>query len=106
MAIRIVQIVNRPIIRGSTTINNLRDAIVRIGMMKTHDIVISLAISQLFKSELGLLKTQLMKLCAHSIEIAAISYAIAEQYSPLHAEKLLLAGLLHAIGSIPVIAYI
>lgn len=106
MALRIIQVANSILIRGRTPIDSLRDAIVRIGTSKTHDIVISLSVVQLFKSESKLLKKQMISLYTHSIEISAISYAIAEQFSPLNAERLLLAGLLHDIGTIPILAYI
>ncbi|MCW9013555.1 MAG: HDOD domain-containing protein [Gammaproteobacteria bacterium] len=106
MAARLIQVANSPMTRGVDPINSIRDVIVRLGMKMTRNLVTTLAIKQLFKTRHSLLKQRMKKLYAHSIEIAAISYALATRIKKFDADELLLAGLIHDIGVIPVLAYI
>lgn len=43
---------------------------------------------------------------SHSLEIASISYALARRIKDVDTEQMLLAGLIHDIGIIPIISYI
>ncbi len=106
MVVRLIQVANSPISRGVEPINSIRDAIVRLGLSMTQNLVMSLAVKQLFKTEHQVLKKQMQRLYVHSIEIAAISFALASKSKLLDPDQMLLAGLLHDIGVIPIISYI
>ena len=106
MVVRLIQVANSPICRGVEVINSIRDAIVRLGLAMTQNLVTSLAIKQLFQTEHQLLKKKMHGLYAHSVEIAAISFALASKTKTFDADQMLLAGLIHDIGVIPVLTYI
>lgn len=106
MAARLIQVANSPVTRGVEQINSIRDVIVRLGLKMTQNLVVTLAIKQLFKTRHSALKQRMKKLYAHSIEIAAISYALASRIKNFNPDELLLAGLIHDIGVIPILAYI
>ncbi|MCW8855048.1 MAG: HDOD domain-containing protein [Gammaproteobacteria bacterium] len=106
MAARLIQVTNSPLNRGVSPVNSIKEAILRLGLSATRNLVISLSMKQLFTSKSEILKTRMVKLYEHSVEIAAISSALAAEVKTFEADQLLLAGLIHDIGVIPVLSYI
>lgn len=106
LSARLIKVANSALIRGANPIHSMRDVIVRLGLKVTHNLVMSFSVAQLFITEHALLKKQMKAFYAHSIEIAAISYAIGTHVRTLDADELLLAGLIHDIGVIPIITHI
>lgn len=103
---RLIKVANSPLTRGVNPINSMRDVIVRLGLKMTRNLVLSFSVAQLFKTRHAFLKKQMKVFYAHSIEIASICYALGKHIKTLNADELLLAGLIHDIGVIPVITYI
>jgi HD-like signal output (HDOD) protein len=92
--------------RGVEPVRTIRDAVVRLGVATSRNLVISLSVVQLFKSHSGLLNNRMTELYHHSVDVAAISFVLAKYSSTLDPDYALLAGLVHDIGIIPVISYI
>ncbi|RDH81451.1 MAG: hypothetical protein DIZ80_15325 [endosymbiont of Galathealinum brachiosum] len=103
---RLIKVANSPLTRGVNPIHSMRDVIVRLGLKMTRNLVLSFSVAQLFKTRHPFLKKQMKIFYAHSIEIASICYALGKHIKNLDADELLLAGLVHDIGVIPVITYI
>jgi len=103
---RLIKVANSPLTRGVNPIHSMRDVIVRLGLKMTRNLVLSFSVAQLFKTRHPFLKKQMKMFYAHSIEIASICYALGKHIKTLDADELLLAGLIHDIGVIPVITYI
>jgi len=103
---RIFKVANSPLTRGVNPIHSIRDAIVRLGLKMTRNLVLSFSVAQLFKTRHPFLKKQMTLFYSHSIEIASISFSLGKHIKHLDADELLLAGLIHDIGVIPVISYI
>ncbi|MCW9013556.1 MAG: HDOD domain-containing protein [Gammaproteobacteria bacterium] len=106
LAARLIQVANSPLTRGYEIVRSIKDAIVRLGLAATRNLVIGLSVKQLFKSKSPLLNARMHDLYDHSIEIAAISFALSKQAKKFDPDHLLLAGLVHDIGVIPVLTYI
>lgn len=106
MAARLIQVVNSPAMQGLGKVRTLHDAIVRLGLSMTRNLVLSYAVKQLFKTRSVLLKKRMQHLYKHSVEIAAISYAVSKVSNKFNPDLLLLGGLVHDIGVIPIITYI
>lgn len=106
MAARLIQVVNSPVSRGLEPVRSIRDAIVRLGLASTRNLVMAYAVKQLFKTKSPLLQQRMKKLYDHSIEVAATCYALANESRQFMADRLLLAGLVHDIGVIPILTYI
>ena len=106
MVARLMQVANSPISRGIEPVKTIRDAIVRLGLATTRNLVVSLSMKLLFKTRSPMLRSRMHDLYDHSVEVAAISYAIGKRCSGLEADELLLAGLVHDIGVIPILTYI
>jgi len=106
LSARLMKVANSPVTRGSSPIRSMRDVVVRMGMNVTGSLVLSFCAAELFKTQHPLLKNQMKKFYAKSIEIASICYSLGTRVKSLEAEELLLAGLVHDIGVIPIITYI
>lgn len=106
MAARLIQVASSPIHRGMTPVRSIRDAIMRLGLVSTRNLVIGLSVKSLFKTENHMLLDRMHELYDHSIEVAAICYALGRKAKHPQQDHLLLAGLVHDIGIIPILAYI
>jgi len=106
MTVRLIQVANSALVRGVEPVKSIRDAIVRLGLSMTQNLVLSLSVKQLFKTQQPVLRRYMNTLYQHSIEISAISFSLAEQVKGMNGDQLLLAGLVHDIGVIPVLSYI
>jgi len=103
---RLIKVANSPLTRGINPIHSMRDVMVRLGLKMTRNLVLSFSVAQLFKTKHPFLKKQMKMFYTHSIEIASICYALGKHIKHLQADELLLAGLIHDIGVIPIITYI
>ena len=106
LSARLIKVANSPVTQGVDPIRSMRDVVARMGLKMTRSLVLSFSAAQLFKSQHPVLKKQMKKFYAHSIEIASICYSLGTRVNSLEADELLLAGLIHDIGVVPIIAYI
>jgi len=106
LSARLLKVANSPITQGDDPIRSMRDVVARMGLKMTRSLVLSFSAAQLFKSQHPVLIKQMKKFYAHSLEIASICYSLGTRVDTLEAEELLLAGLIHDIGVVPIIAYI
>lgn len=103
---RLIQVANSPLHQGVMEIVGIRDAIVRLGLKQTRDLVLTLLIRELFKTHSADLERYMHELYDHSIEIAAIACCLAKRSGRFDPDNAMLAGLIHDIGVIPLLAYI
>ena len=103
IAARLVQVANSPAYRGMSPVNSCRDAIVRLGLPTTKELVSSIALKSLFRTSSSLLKDRMQKLWRHSTYVAAISTLLAKKAPGIIPDRALLAGLVHDIGGLSVI---
>ena len=102
----LVQAANSPLYRGTTAVRNVHDAVVRIGLDGTRQIVTSLAMRNVFKAKSSASRKRMHELWRHSVNVSVLSFVIARGSPDLSPERALLAGLLHDIGIVPIITYI
>ena len=93
-----VSIANNAAYAGAAEIDNVFDAVVRMGIQPTRDIVVAYTMRSLFAGTNPLSKKLMRDAWTHSCRIAALSYILARDVAKLSAERALLAGLLHDIG--------
>lgn len=106
IAVRLLQVVNNPFNRRAMPLRSIRDAVMRLGLVETCNLVMGLSMQHLFNSDNKLLNERMHELYDHSVEVAAICYALGRRFGNTEADYLLLAGLVHDIGVIPILAYI
>ncbi|MGC1509570.1 HDOD domain-containing protein [Ketobacter sp. MCCC 1A13808] len=105
VAAKLIKAANSPLFRGTKEFETSSQAIVRLGMQTTKQLVTSFTVKELFKTSTPVLKQRMDVLWQHSIEIAALSYVLAQNVKGLDPEQGLLAGLLHDIGVVPLLMY-
>ena len=106
MVARLINIANGPLNRGVDPIGSIHGALVRLGLQNSKDLIISFSIKQLFMSKSKVLNQRLHELYDSSVDVAAISFALSKQSAMLAPDHIMLAGLLHEIGVIPILSYI
>ena len=100
---RLLQLANSPLYRSRSEIDNLQMAITRLGLRIVKDLVVMLAIRQAFQASNADVDKTFREIWQTSIEVAAMSRVLAKSYSELDPEQAVLAGLIHNIGSLPII---
>ena len=104
LSARVLQVANSPLVRGSHKIDNLQAALTRMGNTMVRNIVTTFMVRQLFRTENELLQKRMTDLWNHSAHVAAISHVLATHFSILKADEAMLAGILHDIGKLPILA--
>jgi len=100
---RILKVVNSPMYRTSKEIEHVHQAISRLGNKVIKSLVVSHAMMQIFVQPSGITKPLFEKIHAHSLEMAAISYAMAKALTKLNPDDALLGGLVYNIGCLPLL---
>lgn len=102
---KLIRIANSARYAGSTTVASLPDAITRIGLSTTHQLVISFALRELFRTQSPNLNAMMHDLWEDARHVAAISHVLARHCQSLDPETALVAGLVHNIGEVAALSY-
>jgi HD-like signal output (HDOD) protein len=102
LAARLLQVANSPLYRGRVPIENIQMAVNRLGNTLVRSLVTSLAMKQMFQATTDSLDKHLRAAWEEGVQVAAISRALSRQ-AKLDPEQAMLAGLVHNIGSLPVL---
>ncbi|HCJ65274.1 MAG TPA: cyclic nucleotide-binding protein, partial [Alcanivorax sp.] len=103
MAAKLVRACNSPLYRGFSDVRNVREAVIRLGMRTTRQLVTVFSMREVFKTRQASLQKEMDKLWRHSREMAALCWVLADSATSINPEEALLAGLLHDIGVVPVL---
>lgn len=104
LSARMIQVANSPMVRAISPVDNVQMAVVRMGMGMVRSIVTSFLVQQLFHTKYQSLKERIATLWNHSVRVAAISHVLANKFTRFKADEVMLAGLIHDIGQLPIIA--
>lgn len=102
---RIIKVVNSPLLRSSKEITDLQMAINRLGINYTCNLAIGLAMEQMFQATSDVVDRKMREIWAKSTEIAGICHVLCKQFTRLMPDQATLAGLIHLIGALPILAY-
>lgn len=105
MSAKLVRACNSPLYRGLNDVRNVREAVVRLGMKTTRQLVTVFAMRDVFKSRQPVLQQHMEQLWQHSREMAALCWVLADSVTQINPEEAMLAGLLHDIGVVPVLVH-
>ena len=103
LSARLIQVANSPLYRSRTPIDDLQIAVTRLGIRMVRDLVVSLAMKQIYQATSDVLDEQFRNCWNTSVEVAAICRMMATTVPGISAEQALLAGLIHNIGSLPIL---
>ncbi len=104
---KIIKSANGALYHGQPPVEKSVRAISRLGLNTTKHLVVSFVLRNLFEEKITteLLNHRMRDLWDHSVEVAAISMALANVTPGLDSEEALLAGLLHDIGELVILSY-
>jgi len=103
---RLLKVSNSPLFRGANEINNLNMAVNRLGMQYTSNLATGLVMEQMFQATSEMIDSRMRATWQRSTEVAGICNILARQYPQLAAGQATLAGLVFAIGALPVLKYV
>lgn len=106
IAARFLVVANSAFYRGRTPVYTVKEALKRVGVNFAYDLILAIAVEQLFHSANPKTHRFLTETWQHSKEVAGLSQTVTHEFTQhLHPHTAGLAGLLHDIGALPIIAY-
>jgi HD-like signal output (HDOD) protein len=106
LSARIIKVANSPLIRASQKIDDLKTALMRLGMAYTCNIATGLAMEQMFQATSDIIDKRLRDTWNRAAEVAGISNVLCRYRTKnLLADQATLAGLIHQIGVLPILTY-
>jgi HD-like signal output (HDOD) protein len=100
---QLLRIANSPLVRREIKVADLSKAISLLGMSYCSKVAISYSTRQLFNSKNSSSEDKMRDIWQHSLNVACHCYVLANK-TGLVPEEAFLAGLLHKIGALPIIA--
>jgi HD-like signal output (HDOD) protein len=106
LAARILTMANSTLLhRGGGRVTDLKAAITRIGHENIRTAALAYATAQLRRAaELGHIRSRLDKCWQDGVRVAALARAMAQESRKVRTDEAMLAGLLHNIGKIYILA--
>lgn len=105
MSAKLVQVANCPLYISANPAKSCFEAVNRIGLNATKNLIISLSLKQVFSSNNKLISSYLEKAWKHSIYISGICHVLAKITKSVDPEEALLAGLISDIGIVPFLSF-
>ncbi len=106
VAARLLAVANSPAMGARHEITRLGDAITRLGLERTRQLVLALAARQVFIDRNSPYRALMEQLWRQSTRISAIAFVLADESGEADRQRALLAGLLHRVGALPVLGEI
>ncbi|HEY3697808.1 MAG TPA: HDOD domain-containing protein [Spongiibacteraceae bacterium] len=105
IAAKIVRAANSPIYFGAAKCETVQNAIVRLGLLTTKQLVIGFTLRDLFQTNVPLFHKLMTESWQQSMDVAAISFVLARHTKLYDPEEAMLAGLVSNIGVLSVLSY-
>jgi HD-like signal output (HDOD) protein len=103
---RLIQIANSPLYRGVVPVEHCHQAISRLGLKVTRNLVTSFTLRRTFNAKNEGIRKKIENVWKHSVKVAAIGFTLARVSPKLDPDRAMLAGLLHDIGVLPVYTFV
>lgn len=105
LSARLIRVANSPLVRAGRPVDNLENALMRLGVEYACNIATSLAMEQMFQSTSDIVDMRMRDVWYRSSEVAAISHVLCKHYTKLRPDQATLAGIIHKIGVLPILSY-
>jgi len=102
---RLIKISNSPLYRGRRKIESCPEALTRLGLKASQDIITAFAMKAVFTAKSPIIRRKMGELWSHSSYVAAISAVFAHKTPGFDPDKAMLAGLIHDIGVVPILTH-
>jgi putative nucleotidyltransferase with HDIG domain len=98
ISLRLLSVSNSPVYRGIQEIHHIKEAIPRMGLKETFNLIVAIANKSMYETDQVQFRILMDKLWVHSLACAYGSKLIAEHLKLDDSEKFFLMGLVHDIG--------
>jgi len=98
---KLIEVANCPLYISNTPAKSCFTAVNRIGLNAARNLVVSLSLHHIFKSQSPLIKKHLDAIWKQSLYISTLCYVLAAVSKQVDPEQALLAGLVCDIGAVP-----
>jgi len=104
---KLVKVANGALYHGQPKVESCARAVARLGLNTTKHLVMGIVLGNVFHEKINtaLLNEMARALWLHSVEVGAISMALARVTPGLDPEEAMLAGLVHDIGELVILSY-
>ena len=101
---RLIKVANCALFGSRNHVSSVKSAISRLGLPRVQNLIVGLSIAQnIMKSKTQGLEQHFNQSWQLSNRVAAISYVLAQHKSDIDPEQALLAGMVHNIGTLPLV---
>ncbi len=105
LAVQLVKTANSPMFMAARPIDDLAQAISRLGVEYAANIVTGLAMHHMFQATSELIDNKMRQVWKTSTDVAAWSGVLAKRFTKLRPDQATLAGLTHSIGVLPILSW-
>jgi serine/threonine protein kinase len=106
LSAQLLRVANSAFYGGHEPVSDLQRAVVRLGNNAISQIVMMLVVAQLYNSRnRPSIEPHLRATWRHSLVVASIAERLAKQARIVDSDTALLAGLIHAIGALPILVW-
>lgn len=98
ISLRLISVANSPVYRGIQEIHNVKEAIPRLGLKETLNVITAIANKNLYETDQAQFRILMDQLWLHALASAYASKFIAEHLKLDDPDKFFLMGLVHDIG--------
>jgi len=98
---KLIEVANCPLYASAIPAKSCFSAISRIGLNATRNLVLSLSMNHVFKTNSRMIRKSLDKIWKQSLYISTLSHVLATETKQANPEEALLAGLICDIGAVP-----
>lgn len=102
----VLKVANSALYKGSSKTDNIKAAVIRLGLKTTRDLATSIALKETFQTRNPAVKKRLNQIWKHSVNISTFSYVIARRIASMDPEHALMAGLLHDVGAVAILTHV
>ncbi|SEQ09430.1 HD-like signal output (HDOD) domain, no enzymatic activity [Ectothiorhodospira magna] len=102
----LIKAANSALHGGSSPVGSVRDAVIRLGFDVTRQRVLTIAMRQVFRTNVPMLRQRMKSLWDRSVHVSALSYILARHHPRFDPEHAMLAGLLHQVGMVPLLDHV
>lgn len=103
LSARLLKVANSALYRGRVAIDSVQMAVSRLGLTMVRNLVTSLVMEQMFQATTTSLDKRLRQLWEHTTKVSAASQVLASKLPGIKTDEAMLAGLIHAIGILPIL---
>ncbi len=102
---KLIQVANSALYTTGSPITNCHDAVARIGLDATRNLVMGISLKQLFNCKDPELMKGMHMLWQNSLYVSSLAFVLAQECSKINPEDALLAGLIADIGASPLLHF-